>query len=81
MYGLAAVMYQAAQVEDNTAHQVSEKMARLEYENKHLREVLQLSFPVVSHEDDSINLHSCSVNSDNSPQNSKNSQWSKIDRF
>jgi len=43
VYELAAVMYRAAQVEDGTSQEMSEKLARLEYENKHLREVLQLS--------------------------------------
>lgn len=48
VYGLAAVMFEAAQAEDNTVHEMSEKMSRLEYENKRLREVLQLSCPVIS---------------------------------
>ena len=52
------MMYQAAQAEDETSHQVSEKITRLEYENSHLREVLQLSYPVVSCEEDGIDLHS-----------------------
>lgn len=65
MYGLAAVMYQAAEAEDGTAREMSEKMARLEYENKHLREVLQLSYPAVVPEEEGIHLHTC--NSDNSP--------------
>ena len=58
MYGLAAVMYRAAQAEDETSHLMSEKMARLEYENSHLREVLQLSYPVVSAQESDIELHS-----------------------
>lgn len=44
-------MFEAAQAEDNTVHEMSEKMARLEYENKRLREVLQLSCPVIACED------------------------------
>ena len=31
------IMYQAAEAEDNTAHEVSEKISRLEYENRDLR--------------------------------------------
>ena len=42
---MAAVMYRAAQVEDTTTNDVAEKIARLEYENKHLRELLQFSTP------------------------------------
>lgn len=79
-------MYQAAQVEDTTVHEVSEKVARLEYENKHLREVLQLSYPVVSSEENVINLHSCSnsevtisekedISLKNSPRKNK---WSQM---
>lgn len=51
VYGLAAVMYRAAQVEDGTVNDMSEKVVRLEFENKHLREVLQLSHPIVSDAD------------------------------
>lgn len=58
-------MYQAAAAEDNTAQEVSGKIARLEYENKHLREVLQLSYPVVpSNSDDQIHLHHTFGNSE-----------------
>jgi hypothetical protein len=53
VYGLAAVMFQAAQVEDNTVHEVSEKVARLEFENRRLREVLQFSYSVMSSGDSS----------------------------
>ena len=42
---MAAVMYQAAQVEDTRSNEVAEKVARLEYENKHLRQLLQFSTP------------------------------------
>lgn len=42
---MAAVMYRAAQVEDSTSNDVAEKVARLEYENKHLRQLLQFSTP------------------------------------
>ena len=45
---MAAVMYKAAQVEDTTSNEVAEKIARLEYENKHLRELLQFSTPIIS---------------------------------
>lgn len=38
-------MYRAAQVEDTSSCQVAEKVARLEYENKHLRELLHFSTP------------------------------------
>ena len=85
MYGLAAVMYQAAQAEDETSHQVSEKMARLEYENSHLREVLQLSYPVVSCQEDGVDLHSSSGHSEDSVQQDQekkiSSKWSYTDRF
>lgn len=42
---MAAVMYKAAQVDDTRSCEVAEKVARLEYENKHLRELLQFSTP------------------------------------
>lgn len=42
---MAAVMYRAAQVDDTRSCEVAEKVARLEYENKHLRELLQFSTP------------------------------------
>lgn len=58
VYGLAAVMFQAAQVEDNTVHEMSEKMARLEFENRRLREVLQFSYSVMSNEDNTSDFHS-----------------------
>ncbi len=45
VYSMAAVMYRAAQVEDTRSCEVAEKVARLEYENKHLRELLQFSTP------------------------------------
>lgn len=65
-------MYQAAEAEDNTAHEVSEKIARLEYENKHLREVLQLSYPVVSCQDE-IPLHPNFGNSEK-----EQNKWDRI---
>ena len=40
---MAAVMYKAASVEDSTVNESAEKVAQLEYENKHLRELLQFS--------------------------------------
>lgn len=58
VYGLAAVMFQAAQVEDNTVHEMSEKMTRLEFENRRLREVLQFSYSVMSNEDNAPDLYS-----------------------
>ena len=42
---MAAVMYRAAQVEDCTSNEIAEKVTRLEYENKHLRQLLQFSTP------------------------------------
>ena len=45
VYSMAAVMYKAAQVDDTRSCEVAEKVARLEYENKHLRELLQFSTP------------------------------------
>ena len=42
---MAAVMFRAAQVEDSTNNDVAEKVARLEYENKHLRQLLEFSIP------------------------------------
>ena len=42
---MAAVMYRAAQVEDSTTNEIAEKVTRLEYENKHLRQLLQFSTP------------------------------------
>lgn len=73
VYGLATVMYQAAEAEDNTAQEVSEKIARLEYENKHLREVLQLSYPVIPSVDES-NSEKEEASSQNSPN-----KWSRIE--
>ncbi len=76
------MMYQAAQAEDETSHQVSEKMARLEYENGHLREVLQLSYPVVSSQEDGIDLHSSEDTvQQESREKKSSSQWSYNDRF
>ncbi len=69
MYGLATIMYRAAEVEDETVQEVAEKLARFEYENKHLREVLGLS--AVSsegrEEEETIHLHAC-TNSDQQNQ-------------
>ena len=79
MYGLAAVMYQAAEAEDNTAQEVSEKISRLEYENKHLREVLQLSYPTV--EEQTRAPTESSEKEGSSAHNSPNNMWSKIDRI
>ena len=45
VYSMAAVMYRAAQVDDTRSCEVAEKVTRLEYENKHLRELLQFSTP------------------------------------
>lgn len=86
---MAAVMYQAAQAEDETSHEVSEKIARLEYENSHLREVLQLSYPVC---EDGVDLQHNSSNYSqttaqqqlNDPQEKKSpsSKWTyNSDRF
>ena len=75
MYGLATVMYQAAEAEDTTAQEVSEKIARLEYENKHLREVLQLSYPVIPGADES---QTHSEKEEPSSQTSPN-KWSRIE--
>ena len=44
---MAAVMYRAAQAEDSTSCATTEQVARLEYENRHLRELLQFSTPVL----------------------------------
>lgn len=41
---MAAVMYQAAKAEDNTANRLTENIARLEYENKTLRDLLAQPF-------------------------------------
>lgn len=56
VYDLAAVMFKAARVEDNTVHEMSERMARLEFENRRLREVLQFSYSVMSSEDNTTDL-------------------------
>lgn len=40
-------MYRAAQAEDTTSCATTEQVARLEYENRHLRELLQFSTPVL----------------------------------
>ena len=63
MYGLAAVMFQAAQVEDNTICDMSEKVAQLEYENRRLREVLQFSYSAVSNEDSATGTSDSDVQS------------------
>jgi len=44
---MAAVMYKAAQAEDTTVRETTEQVARLEYENRHLRELLQFSTPML----------------------------------
>lgn len=44
---MAAVMYHAARVEDSSSEKVVEQVARLEYENRQLRELLQFSTPVL----------------------------------
>ena len=44
---MAAVMYKAAQAEDTTMRETTEQVARLEYENRHLRELLQFSTPML----------------------------------
>ncbi len=51
VYGLAAVMFQAAQAEDSTISDTAEKVAQLEYENRQLREILQFSYSIRSTED------------------------------
>lgn len=47
VYNMAAVMYKAAQAEDTTVRETTEQVARLEYENRHLRELLQFSTPML----------------------------------
>ena len=47
VYNMAAVMYRAALIEDTSAQLTMERISRLEYENRHLRELLQFSVPVV----------------------------------
>ena len=39
---MATVMYHAAKTEDTSSHQIHERLAQLEYENKYLREILAL---------------------------------------
>ena len=46
VYNMAAMMYRAALVEDASVQLTTEKISRLEYENRHLRELLQFSVPV-----------------------------------
>lgn len=55
---MAAVMYKAAHVEDTTANENAEKIAQLEYENKHLRELLQFSTPRLLDGEESVFLSS-----------------------
>lgn len=43
---MATVMYQAAQAEDTSSHQLKERVSQLEYENKYLRDILSL--PITS---------------------------------
>lgn len=43
VYNMAAIMYKAALTEDISSQQTMERVAQLEYENKHLRELLQFS--------------------------------------
>ena len=45
VYNMASVMYQAARAEDATSQAVAERVAQLEFENKHLRDLLQFSTP------------------------------------
>lgn len=52
---MAAVMYKAAQAEDETLSASAEKIAQLEYENKHLRELLQFSTPCLLEGEDKPN--------------------------
>lgn len=40
VYHMASVMHRAARAEDNTTYGLTETVARLEYENKTLRELL-----------------------------------------
>lgn len=77
VYELAAVMYRAAQAEDTTSQEMSEKLARLEYENKHLREVLQLSCPVLSGD------YQATDKQQQQPQeqDASSEQWPNIDRL
>ena len=78
VYDLATVMYRAAQVEDDTSQEMSEKLARLEYENKHLREVLQLSnIPSGGHLIDNDNAEKEPLVSQ-TPHTSISESWSKI---
>ena len=72
VYELAAVMYRAAQVEDGTSQEMSEKLARLEYENRHLREVLQLSCPLQPEDQEVLDRQN--QTSSHSPE-----QWPKMD--
>lgn len=55
---MAAVMYQAAKAEDNTAQELTESIAQLEYENKTLREIITQPFTVNKSElSDSVNAN------------------------
>lgn len=47
VYNMAAMMYRAALIEDASVQVTTEKISRLEYENRHLRELLQFSMPIV----------------------------------
>ncbi len=43
VYNMAAIMYKAAIIEDSSSQQTLEQVTKLEYENQHLRELLQFS--------------------------------------
>lgn len=45
VYNMAAVMYKAAKVEDSTLTDMTERVSQLEYENRHLRELLEVTTP------------------------------------
>ena len=73
LYNMAAVMYRAAQAEDSTSCVTTEQVARLEYENRHLRELLQFSTPVLESNERTqpvSTLHASPSNKGTPPQDS-----------
>ena len=46
VFNMATVMYRAALIEDTSALLTTERISRLEFENRHLRELLQFSVPL-----------------------------------
>ncbi len=55
---MAAVMYQAAKAEDNTVEGLTETIARLEYENKTLRDLIAQPLTINKPENsDSVNVN------------------------